>query len=62
MRGRPRTIDRQVAEPRRRSGARAAPASEDMYLTADEEALLEQNEHERLTADKRRKKAPPAAT
>jgi hypothetical protein len=61
MRGRPRTIDRQVAEPRRRPGARAAPASEDMYLTAEEEALLEQNEHQRRTADKRRKKTPASA-
>jgi len=61
MRGRPRTIDRGLAELRRRPGVRVSLACEDMYLTADEEAQLEQIEHERLTADKRRKKAPASA-
>ena len=63
--------DAELAEiRRRRPGVRASLACEGMHLTADEEALFEQMDRERLTADeraerivqfaraKRRKKAP----
>ena len=71
MRGRHRLTDAELAEiRRRRPGVRASLACEGMHLTADEEALFEQMDRERLTADervqrivqfaraKRRKKAP----
>jgi hypothetical protein len=44
--------DAEVAEiRRRRPGVRASLACEDMYLTAEEEALFEQMDRERLTPD-----------
>jgi hypothetical protein len=58
---------------RRRPGVRASLACEGLYLTAEEEALFEQMDRERLTADeraarivqfrraKRRKNAPASA-
>jgi hypothetical protein len=71
VRGRPRLTDTELAEIcRRRPGVRVSLACEGMYLTAEEEALFERMDHERLTADqraarivqfgraKRRKKAP----
>jgi hypothetical protein len=71
MRGKRRLTDAELAEiRRRRPGVRASLACEGMHLTADEEALFEQMDRERLTADeraqriiqfaraKRRKKAP----
>jgi hypothetical protein len=71
MRGRHRLTDSELAEiRRRRPGVRVSLACEGMYLTAEEEALFEQMDRERLTADeraariiefgraKRRKKAP----
>ena len=71
MHGRQRLTDTELAEiRRRRPGVRVSLACEDMYLTAEEEALFEQMDRERLTADeraariiqfgraKRRKKAP----
>jgi hypothetical protein len=74
MRGKRRLTDAELAEiRRRRPGVRASLACESMHLTADEEALFEQMDHERLTADeraerivkfaraKRRKKAPASA-
>ena len=72
-RRRPQLTDAEIAEIRRhRPGVRASLACEDMYLAAEEEALLDQMEHERLTPDerarrvvefcraKRRQKAAPA--
>jgi hypothetical protein len=70
MRGRPRPIASELAEIRnRRAGVRVSLACEDLYLTAEEEALFEQKDSERPAADapapviglgrgKRRKKAP----
>ncbi len=73
MRGRHRLTDAELVEiRRRRPGVRVSLACEGMYLTAEEEALFEQMDRERLTADaraarivefgraKRRKKAPAA--
>ena len=54
MRGRHRLTDAELAEiRRRRPGMRASLACEGMYLTADEEALFDQMEQERLTPDER---------
>jgi hypothetical protein len=54
MRGRQRLTDAEVAEiRRRRPGVRASLACEGMYLTAEEEALFDQMEQERLTPDER---------
>jgi hypothetical protein len=71
MHGRRRLTDKELAEiRRRRAGVRASLACEGLNLTADEEALFEQMDRERLSADeravriaefaraKRRKKAP----
>jgi len=71
MRGRRSLTDAELAEiRRRRPGVRASLACEGMSLTAEEEALFEQMDRERLTPDeraqrilqfsrtKRRKKAP----
>ncbi len=53
MRGR-RLTDTQLAEiRRRRPGVRASLACEGMHLTPEEEALFEQMDRERLTADER---------
>jgi hypothetical protein len=49
-----RLTDAELAEiRRRRPGVRASLACEGMYLTAEEEALFEQMDRERLTADER---------
>ena len=49
-----RLTDAEIAEiRRRRPGVRASLACEGMYLTADEEALFDQMEKERLTPDER---------
>jgi hypothetical protein len=49
-----RLTDSELAEiRRRRSGVRASLACEGLYLTAEEEALFEQMDRERLTADQR---------
>jgi hypothetical protein len=54
MRGRHRLTDAELAEiRRRRPGMRASLACEGMYLTAEEEALFDQMERERLTPDER---------
>ena len=54
MPGRHRLTDAELAEiRRRRPGMRAALACEGMYLTAEEEALFDQMEQERLTPDER---------
>jgi hypothetical protein len=54
MRGKHRLADAELAEiRRRRPGVRASLACEGMHLTADEEALFEQMDRERLTADER---------
>jgi hypothetical protein len=54
MRGRHRLTDAELAEIRhRRPGMRASLACEGMYLTAEEEALFDQMERERLTPDER---------
>ena len=48
----PRLTDDEIAEiRRRRPGARASLACEGMFLTAEEEALFDQMEEERLTPD-----------
>ena len=48
----PRLSDAEVAEiRRRRPGVRASLACEGMFLTAEEEALFDQMDEERLTAD-----------
>jgi len=53
MRGR-RLTDTQLAEiRRRRPGVRVSLACEGTYLPAEEEALFEQMDRERLTADER---------
>ena len=50
-----RLTDDEIAEiRRRRPGVRASLACEGMVLTAEEEALFEQFDRERLTADQRR--------
>jgi hypothetical protein len=47
-----RLTDAELAEiRRRRPGVRASLACEGMYLTAEEEALFEQMDRERLTPD-----------
>ena len=47
-----RLTDSELAEiRRRRPGVRASLACEGMYLTAEEEALFEQMDRERLTPD-----------
>jgi hypothetical protein len=52
-----RLTDAEVAEiRRRRPGVRASLACEGMYLTAEEEALFDQMEQERLTPDERAKR------
>jgi hypothetical protein len=49
-----RLTDAELAEiRRRRPGVRASLACEGMYLTAEEEALFDQMEQERLTPDER---------
>ena len=49
-----RLTDEEIAEiRRRRPGVRASLACEGMYLTAEEEALFEQMDRERLTPDER---------
>jgi hypothetical protein len=54
MSGRRRLTDSELAEiRRRRPGMRASLACEGMYLTAEEEALFNQMERERLTPDER---------
>lgn len=54
MHGTHRLTDRELAEiRRRRPGVRASLACEGMYLTAEEEALFEQMDAERLTPDQR---------
>jgi hypothetical protein len=65
--------DAEIAEIRGRPGVRASLACEGMYLTAEEEALFEQMDRERLTPDecarrivefsraKRRKNIPPSS-
>jgi hypothetical protein len=54
MQGRRRLTDSELAEiRRRRPGVRASLACEGLYLTAEEEALFEQMDRERLTADER---------
>jgi hypothetical protein len=50
-----RLTEAEIAEIRqRRPGVRASLACEGMFLTAEEEALFEQFDRERLTADQRR--------
>jgi hypothetical protein len=54
MRDRGRLTSAELAEIRRRRlGVRASLACEGLYLTAEEEALFEQMDRERLTADQR---------
>jgi hypothetical protein len=54
MRGRHRLTDAELAEiRRRRPGMRASLACEGMHLTAEEEALFDQMEQDRLTPDER---------
>jgi hypothetical protein len=49
-----RLTDAELAEiRRRRPGVRASLACEGLYLTAEEEALFEHMDRERLTADQR---------
>ena len=49
-----RLTDAELAEiRRRRPGVRASLACEGLYLTPEEEALFEQMDKERLTADER---------
>ena len=49
-----RLTDAELAEiRRRRPGARASLACEGLYLSAEEEALFEEMDKERLTADQR---------
>lgn len=74
MDGKRRLTDAEIAEiRRRRPGVRASLACEGMHLTAEEEALFDEMERERLTPDegakriiefsraKRRQKAPTPA-
>jgi hypothetical protein len=52
-----RITDAELAEiRRRRPGVRASLACEGMYLTAEEEALFEQMDRERLKPDERAKR------
>jgi hypothetical protein len=52
--GRGHLTDAEIAEiRRRRRGARASLACEGIYLTAEDEALFEQMDRERLTPDER---------
>jgi hypothetical protein len=52
-----RLTDAELAEiRRRRPGVRASLACEGLYLSAEEEALFEQMDKERLTADDRAKR------
>ena len=52
MSGRQRMTDAEIAEiRRRRPGVRASLACEGMHLTAEEEALFDQMDKERLTPD-----------
>jgi hypothetical protein len=54
MHGRHRLTDAELAEIRRRRlGVRASLACEGIYLTAEEEALFDKMEQERLTPDER---------
>jgi hypothetical protein len=54
MSGKSKLSDAEVAEiRRRRPGVRASLACEGIYLTAEEEALFEGFDTERLTADER---------
>ncbi len=54
MSGRQRMTDAEIAEiRRRRAGVRASLACEGMHLTAEEEALFDLMERERLTPDER---------
>ena len=54
MRKKDRLTNAELAEiRRRRPGVRASLACEGLYLTAEEEALFEQMDRERLTADQR---------
>jgi hypothetical protein len=53
----PRLTDAELAEiRRRRPGVRASLACEGMHLTAEEEALFDRMERERLTPDERAKR------
>jgi len=54
MSERPRLTDTELADiRRRRPGVRASLACEGMYLTAEDEALFEQMDKERLPPDER---------
>jgi hypothetical protein len=54
MRGRSKLSDAELAEiRRRRPGVRASLACEGIYLTAEEEALFERFDNERLPPDER---------
>jgi hypothetical protein len=54
MGGKSRLSDAELAEiRRRRPGVRTSLACEGIYLTAEEEALFEQFDRERLTPDER---------
>jgi hypothetical protein len=54
MKNKNRLTDAELAEiRRRRPGVRASLACEGLYLTDEEEALFEQMDRERLTADQR---------
>lgn len=54
MSGKDRLTDAELAEiRRRRPGVRVSLACEGLYLTPEEEALFEQMDRERLTADER---------
>jgi serine/threonine protein phosphatase PrpC len=73
MADRNRLTDAELAEIRRRASVRASLACDGMVLTAEEEALFDAMDRERLTPDecaqriirfsraKRRKKAPASA-
>jgi hypothetical protein len=53
----PRLTDAELAEiRRRRPGVRASLACEGLYLTAEEEAMFDQMERERLSPDERAKR------
>ena len=57
MHGTRRLSDQELAEiQRRRPAARASLACEGMYLSADEEKLIEQMDEDRLTPDDRAKR------
>jgi len=62
MREKRRLTDAEIAEiRRRRPGVRASLACEGMRLTAEEEALLDQFERERLTPDERAERITAAS-